>query len=151
MPRAFQFRSNRRLMRILRLRRLSLLRNSTSWSPSRLWRGSASLGRRTMQGEFVARPNITITISSLALSANTGIEYLTGRYPNAWSFVAPVISDSVGLFSSINSHLEQWRSSTMNSYGTTLAIGHEQCHLMFIVSISRDLPLPRGRFAAYEG
>ncbi|KAJ7046113.1 polyketide synthase [Mycena alexandri] len=48
-------------------------------------------------------------------SANTGIGYLTGRYPNSWSFVAPLISDSVGLSTSINSHMEQWRTSTMNS------------------------------------
>ncbi|KAF8195303.1 hypothetical protein K438DRAFT_802881 [Mycena galopus ATCC 62051] len=55
-------------------------------------------------------------------SANTGIEYLTARYPNAWSFVAPVISDTVGLSASIDSHLEQWRSSTMNSHEICLCL-----------------------------
>ncbi|KAJ7153578.1 polyketide synthase [Mycena crocata] len=58
-------------------------------------------------------------------SANTGIEYLTGRYPNAWAFVAPGIADSnVGfdLFTSTNSHLEQWESSTMNSYEICLCL-----------------------------
>ncbi|KAF8920772.1 polyketide synthase [Mucidula mucida] len=58
-------------------------------------------------------------------SANTGIEYLTGRYPNAWSFVAPGIADSnVGfdLFTSANSHIEMWESSTMNSYEICLCL-----------------------------
>ncbi|KAF7358619.1 Polyketide synthase [Mycena sanguinolenta] len=51
--------------------------------------------------------------------ANTGIEYLTSRYHNAWTFVSPAIADSnVGfdLFTSANSHMEMWQTSTYNSY-----------------------------------
>ncbi|KAF9016931.1 polyketide synthase [Hymenopellis radicata] len=50
--------------------------------------------------------------------ANTSIEYLTARYPNAWSLVASGIADSnVGfdLLTSPNTHMEKWKSSTMNS------------------------------------
>jgi hypothetical protein len=64
-------------------------------------------------------------INLITASANTGIEYLTARYRNAWSFVAPVISDTIGLFTSMDTHLEQWRSSTMNSQGTILTVGPE--------------------------
>ncbi|KAF7374106.1 Polyketide synthase [Mycena sanguinolenta] len=55
-------------------------------------------------------------------SANTAVEYLTARYPNAWSLVAPVIADTIGLFTAMNSHLEQWRSSAMNSYEIFLCL-----------------------------
>ncbi|KAF7351064.1 Polyketide synthase [Mycena sanguinolenta] len=58
-------------------------------------------------------------------SANTGIEYLTARYPNAWAFVSPGIADSnVGfdLFTSANSHIEMWESSTYNSYEICLCL-----------------------------
>ncbi|KAJ7808958.1 polyketide synthase [Mycena olivaceomarginata] len=53
-------------------------------------------------------------------SANTGLEYLTSRYSNAWSIVVPAIADSfVGfdMFTSANSHMETWKTSIMNSYG----------------------------------
>lgn len=62
------------------------------------------------------------------ISANTAIEYLTARYPNAWAFVSPGIADSnVGfdLFTSANSHIEMWETSTMNSYGMSIATDSE--------------------------
>ncbi|KAJ7622843.1 polyketide synthase [Mycena polygramma] len=58
-------------------------------------------------------------------SANTGIEYLAARYPNAWAFVSPGIADSnVGfdLFTSANSHIEMWETSTMNTYEICLCL-----------------------------
>ncbi|KAJ7301903.1 hypothetical protein DFH08DRAFT_992112 [Mycena albidolilacea] len=58
-------------------------------------------------------------------SANTGIEYLTARYPNAWAFVSPGIADSaVGfeLLASTNSLIEMWATSTMNSYEICLCL-----------------------------
>ncbi|KAK7057599.1 polyketide synthase [Favolaschia claudopus] len=58
-------------------------------------------------------------------SANTAIQYLTARYPNAWAFVSPGIADSnVGfdLFTSANSHIEMWETSTYNSYEICLCL-----------------------------
>ncbi|KAJ7885730.1 polyketide synthase [Mycena olivaceomarginata] len=58
-------------------------------------------------------------------SANTGLEYLTSRYSNAWSIVVPAIADSfVGfdMFTSANSHMETWKTSVMNSYEICLCL-----------------------------
>ncbi|KAJ7898537.1 polyketide synthase [Mycena olivaceomarginata] len=58
-------------------------------------------------------------------AANTGIQYLTARYPNAWAFVAPGIADSnvgMDLFTSANSRMEMWRSSTISSYELCLCL-----------------------------
>ncbi|KAJ7191756.1 hypothetical protein B0H12DRAFT_1246247 [Mycena haematopus] len=87
------------------------------------------------QAVAIEKLDFLVAISSMAgfgvagqtnyASANTAIEYLTARYPNAWSLVAPVISDTVGLFTAMNSHLEQWRSSAMNSHGKILTIRRE--------------------------
>lgn len=57
------------------------------------------------------------------ISANTGLEYLTSRYSNAWSIIVPAIADSfVGfdMFTSANSHMETWKTSVMNSYGANV-------------------------------
>ncbi|KAJ7823343.1 KR domain-containing protein [Mycena olivaceomarginata] len=57
--------------------------------------------------------------------ANTGLEYLTSRYSNAWSIVVPAIADSfVGfdMFTSANSHMETWKTSVMNSYEICLCL-----------------------------
>ncbi|KAJ6494580.1 polyketide synthase [Mycena sanguinolenta] len=84
------------------------------------------------QAVAIDKLDFLVAISSMAsfgvagqtnyASANTAIEYLTGRYPNAWSLVAPVIADTIGLFTAMNSHLEQWRSSAMNSYEIFLCL-----------------------------
>ncbi|KAF8149650.1 polyketide synthase [Mycena galopus ATCC 62051] len=58
-------------------------------------------------------------------SANTGIEYLTARYPNAWAFVSPGIADSaVGfdILAAENSLVEMWGASIMNSYEICLCL-----------------------------
>ncbi|KAJ7811280.1 polyketide synthase [Mycena olivaceomarginata] len=58
-------------------------------------------------------------------AANTGIEYLTARYPNAWAFLAPGISDSnvgMDLVTSTNSRIKMWETSTISSYEMCLCL-----------------------------
>jgi hypothetical protein len=56
----------------------------------------------------------------ITYSANTALEQLTAAYPNAFTFVAPLITDSatgIESITSAESHLKMWESFSMSSYG----------------------------------
>ncbi|KAK7039778.1 polyketide synthase [Favolaschia claudopus] len=58
-------------------------------------------------------------------AANTAIHYLTARYPNAWAFVAPAISDSaVGfeIFTTDHSHAEIYQALALSCYEICLCL-----------------------------
>ncbi|KAJ7351379.1 polyketide synthase [Mycena albidolilacea] len=76
-------------------------------------------------------------------AANTGIEYLMARYPNTWAFLAPGISDSnlgIDLFTSTNSRIEMWGTSTISSYEMCLCLEDGLLRMMNGERISHYVP-----------